>query len=608
MSPRNGQDNARSQSRGRRSKRGSKKADPDARSADSQHPREPSPACVDHIPINNNNKKAMTKPVSTRSSSCPVNKGLSHTKTSAYTSSAEQTAAIKSAFSCSDHHDAPVNATLQVSDNTGSQGAVSAPLPPDDIQDNRPGMDGKEPQDPFKSSPMDPWHLTFTELRAMRATTESFSKELQLATSRTTKIEASVDSNIDRITTLEKEVQSLKNTVQKQEEIISGVKSVKEDFSKKSARVIEQMNDLLVQQKGQVRDFQSSAQKIKAQATSEAKKQVSALARDIAHNSLKEKAFQNRHNLVVVGLKEHPTNSAYSVIKDFFKTELKLNKLDIHSAYRMGSPPVEDSDYCRPMLVKFNEVTHRNTVWRKRNAIPAKDGGRRIRVQADLPKELRQEVQLLYRVVRAASKIPQFQSASVRNYALLLNGKEYPPRELESLPIPIRPSTISVSKSDTALVFFSKHCELSNHFPSEFTIEQNTFSNMEHYLAFQRAIITDDPALVDRALQCSDPMDAKAMLNSLRNNRLHDWELIRDNIALDGLKAKFMQNKNLHKYLADTADLRLGEASQNGVWGIGLTLDDPCVLDTGKWLASGNLLGVLLIRVREGLGRKGERN
>lgn len=95
----------------------------------------------------------------------------------------------------------------------------------------------------------------------------------------------------------------------------------------------------------------------------------------------------------------------------------------------MGTAPEVGSDYCRPLLVKFSKVTGRNAVWRKRNAIPNKQGERTVKVQADLPKELRQEVHLLYRVLRAAAKIPQFQSATVRNYALLLNGKEYPPQE-----------------------------------------------------------------------------------------------------------------------------------------------------------------------------------
>lgn len=131
---------------------------------------------------------------------------------------------------------------------------------------------------------------------------------------------------------------------------------------------------------------------------------------------------------------------------------------------------------------------------------------------------------------------------------------------------------------------------------------------MEHYLAFQRAIVTDNETLVERALQCSDPMDAKAMLNSLRKNHLQEWEVVREKTALEGPRAKFTQNKQLHSYLISLGNLRLGEATQNGVWGVGLTLDDPNILDIGKWHASGNLLGNLLMKVRKELISKGSTN
>lgn len=45
-------------------------------------------------------------------------------------------------------------------------------------------------------------------------------------------------------------------------------------------------------------------------------------------------------------------------------------------------------------------------------------------------------------------------------------------------------------------------------------------------------------------------------------------------------------------------NLHLGEASTNSRWGIGMTLEDPDVLDTTKWKAEGNLLGNLLMTVR----------
>lgn len=66
-----------------------------------------------------------------------------------------------------------------------------------------------------------------------------------------------------------------------------------------------------------------------------------------------------------------------------------------------------------------------------------------------------------------------------------------------------------------------------------------------------------------------------------------------------GLRGKFSQNSTLLKYLGDTHQLRLGEASRDPKWGIGMSLEDKEALDPAKWLPSGNLLGRALTKIRD---------
>lgn len=68
---------------------------------------------------------------------------------------------------------------------------------------------------------------------------------------------------------------------------------------------------------------------------------------------------------------------------------------------------------------------------------------------------------------------------------------------------------------------------------------------------------------------------------------------------MQGLRQKFKQNQNLLKYLKNTQQLKLGEASRDPKWGIGLSLDDPDVLDDTKWTSTGNLLGRSLTKIRQ---------
>lgn len=64
-------------------------------------------------------------------------------------------------------------------------------------------------------------------------------------------------------------------------------------------------------------------------------------------------------------------------------------------------------------------------------------GAREIYIQADMPKQLRADLQVLYRVAKAASSIQEYKSASVKDFKLHLNGEEYTAQELETLPLPL---------------------------------------------------------------------------------------------------------------------------------------------------------------------------
>lgn len=208
---------------------------------------------------------------------------------------------------------------------------------------------------------------------------------------------------------------------------------------------------------------------------------------------------------------------------------------------------------------------------------------------------------MLYRVVAAASNMEEFKTAVVRDFAVMLHGKRYTAENLELLPPPIRPSSLSVRESDDALVFFSKYCFLSNHFPSVFDYGGITFHNMEHFLAFKKAELSGQDDIIQRALYAKHPVEAKSVLNSLRKDYSQEWEQIREEVAITGLREKFNQNKYLADLLRDTRQLKLGEASKDAFWGVGFTLEDQHVLHVEKWNPQGNLLGRCLMKIRSEL-------
>lgn len=288
----------------------------------------------------------------------------------------------------------------------------------------------------------------------------------------------------------------------------------------------------------------------------------------------------------------------------FFKTQLKLRRFHLQLAYRIGPAPAEGRLYNRPLLVKFSNLADRNFVWKNRKEVPTTEGQSPIKIQADLPKKLRDDVNILYRVIKAASDMEEFNSARIRDFSIILHGRQYTADNLELLPPPIRPSSLAVRESDEALVFFSRFCFLSNHFPSKFDYENTTFHNVEQFLAFKKAELSQQEDIIQRALQAKDPVEAKAILNSLRRDYSQEWEKIREDVTTTGLRLKFSQNKVLANLLKDTRKLILGEASKDPCWGVGFTLEDQQVLETKKWNTKGNLLGKLLMKVRTEITHK----
>lgn len=435
-------------------------------------------------------------------------------------------------------------------------------------------------------------------------TTSNLSNQIGGLLERTANIESRVESNSSKLQQVNEEVASLSASVELHGEAIAKLTTIKTVVLDKNNSALKEMKDLIETQKTQVSSLQDDSQQrdeaLMHRIQAQIDKKVDALSQDISFQALKDKAFDDRKNLVITGMKEDSSKSPASSVKELFKT-MGMGRAVFTDVFRVGTQRVEDSSYSRPLVVKFKHLADRNKIWRKRTSINQEEGAPRIRIQADLPKKLREEINILYRVTRAAAKTDNFRSASVRNYAVQLHEKEYTPSKLETLPHPLRPSTISNPKSENAIAFFSKYSALSNHHPSIFNLNGQEFHNMEHYLAFNKATLSGQQAVIDRALQATDAKEAKAVLNFLKEDHPREWSDQVESTTLEGLRAKFLQNSHLMSFLRETKPLLIGEASRNERWGVGMDLDNPELLDTTKWNPAGNLLGKCLMSIRDEL-------
>lgn len=451
--------------------------------------------------------------------------------------------------------------------------------------------------------------IKLRKLDKIEISTDSLAKQMTEVLKRTSTLEEVSTQNTSKINSLKEEVQSLRSTIAAHEKDIAELKTIKKDFItvnadfvKKSNAKVQEFSDLIGVQQKQVDAFHATNQKIQDtiqdNITQHVDHTIKVWTDSFNLKSLKDQASRNKNNLVIIGLEEEDKSPLQSA-SNFIKTTLGIKNVQIDVAYRLGPPPPAGSSYARPIWLRFTHRADRNKVWRGKTTITSEDGDRKIRIQQDLPKLLREFSQIINRVLKAAATHPKYKSAKFIDYKIRLNGRDYDPTQLELLPKAIRPSTLATRSSETALVFFTRHAAFSNHHPSPFTLKGTSYANMEHYLAHRRALLSEDQDMIQRALAASDPLEAKSVLNALKHDHVEQWEDRVENTLIAGLRQKFKQNDNLLKYLKNTQGLELGEASKDPKWGIGMSLDDADVLDSTKWIPSGNRLGRALSKIRE---------
>ncbi len=129
----------------------------------------------------------------------------------------------------------------------------------------------------------------------------------------------------------------------------------------------------------------------------------------------------------------------------------------------------------------------------------------------------------------------------------------------------------------------------SNFAPFPIEIEGVVWPTSEHYFQAQKFA---DPALQRQIRKTPSPMEAAQMGRRLPGLR-EDWDLVRDEVMMDALWAKFTQHKGLKRLLLGTDGSRLVEHTAN----------DSYWADGGDGTGA-NRLGELLMELRDELASR----
>jgi ribA/ribD-fused uncharacterized protein len=148
----------------------------------------------------------------------------------------------------------------------------------------------------------------------------------------------------------------------------------------------------------------------------------------------------------------------------------------------------------------------------------------------------------------------------------------------------------------------TKTC-LSQWWKSDFKIDTNNYCCMEQYMMAEKARLFDDKEILEEILECKQPKKIKELGRKVRNFDEEVWKKKRYSIILNGNYAKFIQNESLRRFLIETKNRVLVEASPyDKIWGIGMAADDEHIENPLEWQGQ-NLLGFALMEVRDELIR-----
>jgi len=136
---------------------------------------------------------------------------------------------------------------------------------------------------------------------------------------------------------------------------------------------------------------------------------------------------------------------------------------------------------------------------------------------------------------------------------------------------------------------------------SDFVIDGITYNCAEQYMMSQKALLFGDKATYDKIMLEDDPAKMKKLGRKVANYDIDIWDKHKYEVVVRGNYAKFSQNDILKRFLVETGNAVLVEASPyDTVWGVGLKQSDKDIRNPNLWRGT-NLLGFAIMEVRDSL-------
>ena len=329
--------------------------------------------------------------------------------------------------------------------------------------------------------------------------------------------------------------------------------------------------------------------------------------RTLEDHILRLEDYSRRNILIIKGIPEDgPAENCNTVVKNFLNSKLKVptvDNIDISSVHRLGKPPhMQPSPVKKPrnMILRLANLSDRDLIWKHRFNLKSTP----FILNEDfspLTQERRKQLQPYF---IAARKHPSVKRCQLIRDCLMINGQRYTIDEIDSLPFGLSSSNTSRAErrltSIEGTAFFGSDSFLSNFHKSPIEEKQQTFSTVEHYYQYKKALYFNDQITANAILSSKTPNHAKALSYQIKDFDKDLWMSVAEQTMFNAVTKKFEQNPVLQKQLLSTSGLLIEANPTDTFFSCGLSLSDPNIEVSTSWKGL-NILGKVLCKVRDNL-------
>ena len=219
-------------------------------------------------------------------------------------------------------------------------------------------------------------------------------------------------------------------------------------------------------------------------------------------------AVIKRKNLRVHNIPEtvpHPELTDY-VLDTLQQADANVSSNEIDMIYRYGRKTGKTP---RSVIITFTTQRSRNSVLSKSSSL--RNLG--FPISTDLPQEWiekRKKLRpFLLQARRLANQGKENWRVRLHDDKLMLNDKLYSVSNLQELPSNLSPMSVSTPMDHHTILFFTESSPFSNHYPSDFTVNDIHYNCAEQYIMAQKAQLFKDQKTFQLIMKEADPKNKR---------------------------------------------------------------------------------------------------